>query len=197
MKKYICCILLATLSALPSASAGTTKPTYSRNKLQQSSSAKQTAVYFLKQMEKILAIEHQKPKQTKIIESQLVDMISNQNLIEILNRVGLKMSDIPAKKIAKAKHSYLNAWIASINFYVGHILYDKIKLLRTTSAPSDLIYADMVIPVAKIANTHPIDIFVRCVKPKSKKAYWQVMLVMLVPRNIKKTTSRPSTTTHK
>jgi len=140
------------------------------------------AKYFVKQMEAFLDVEHKLPENAKKIESDLLNLVSTQNIAIVLERFHLQLKDIPKKKIVQAQKAYLDSWIASINFYKGHINYGKAKLVRTATAPKSLIFADVIIPVERVKQTKPVNIFVRCIKEQGNNKNWKIHIIRLFPR---------------
>ncbi len=183
-------ILLATISA----SAQKTQPLTTRSANEKKTSPTKIACNFIKQMETILSLEHQAPKKAQQIKSKLIPLMSTQNISIILKRFHRKIEDIPKEKIINVQTAYLDSWLASINFYTGHIQYKHAKLIRTATTPDKLIFADIVIPVDRVKQTTPINIFVRCIKQQDiPKSSWQIHMIRLFPR-ISKTKSKKSTT---
>lgn len=139
-----------------------------------------SAVSFLSGLRKLLLLERQNPKEAKEIKSNLTKRVSDYNLISALAGMGLKLRDIPQKKIDKVRETYVTNWEAVINFYKQNIQFHKLEVLgpTTTTSTKPVGMVSLLVPASRPGYPRTVNILVTCVRENNQ---WKIQLIRLFP----------------
>jgi hypothetical protein len=137
------------------------------------------AEQFLKGMEEMLTLESKgQRKEAKAVSLKVSDLISEETINREVAVYGKSTANLSPESIDNVQTGIFSEWAAVINFYQGHLDYSRMDTTIPFLEHAQNDIARILIPVANIKGTHPVNLVVICVHEKDQ---WKIRLLKLEP----------------